>query len=222
MAAFRTGKASMKAAHQSSGLDPELRAELDLLQIMARGHTGWPRAGQEFALHAMQSALADRAFWQNYQQAALPGRPRPVLANAVSVPSAPATCEPTDRSRRHTLFRLRGARLCALGRGFMPAAQPVMRSDASDTMEIVYSDIVAGGQACVLLELANNQQSTRLRLEPGRKNEEAVQISLYKGDNLFEKLQLQTRVSWDLDGFAPGLYRLDMGASQSFQFSIQE
>lgn len=99
------------------------------------------------------------------------------------------------------------------------ATQPVFRSGEFD---VVYSDIVAMGATCVLLELANNQQKTQLRLEPGRKNKTPVQISLYKGEGLFEKLLLQARVCWDLDGFAPGEYRLDFGPYKSFQFSIQE
>ena len=92
----------------------------------------------------------------------------------------------------------------------------------SDSIGIVYSDIVALEKNCVVLELRNERDKTRLNVEPGIKNTCTIDISLYKESGLVEKIKLQKRLSWDLDDFEPGNYELLLGKKKSFQFVIQE
>lgn len=92
----------------------------------------------------------------------------------------------------------------------------------SDSIGIVYSDIVAIDKNCIMLEVSNEKNTTRLMIEPGRKNISPVDISLYRESGLLERIQLQKRMSWNLDGFEPGDYRLLLGKNKSFQFVIQE
>ena len=109
--------------------------------------------------------------------------------------------------------------------GFEPASTWKARRPVvfrSDSIGIVYSDIIALGRDCVILELRQDVHRSLLKLAPGRKNQKAVNISLYKEEGLIEKLQLLKRIHWDLDRLGPGRYRLVLGKHKSFQFVIQE
>ncbi|MCB1175393.1 MAG: hypothetical protein KDK39_17595 [Leptospiraceae bacterium] len=92
----------------------------------------------------------------------------------------------------------------------------------SESVGIIYSDIVPLAQDCVLIELSQDERRRSLLLEPGAKNRNKIEISLYKEADLVEKLFLQKRTSWDLDQLIPGAYRLLLGKQKSFQFVIQE
>ncbi len=104
-------------------------------------------------------------------------------------------------------------------RGMVQRPGPVFRSGAR---AVIHSDIIPLAADYVILELVNDGESTRLKLEKGTKNINTINISLYINDRLSDNLQLQRSHSWDLGLFPRGAYTLDLDSKTVLKFELRE
>ncbi len=87
---------------------------------------------------------------------------------------------------------------------------------------VIHSSIIPLTNDYVLLEVSGAESGMKLHLEKGAKNGDRIRISLYINDQLSDKRKLHESLSWDIQAFSPGRYRLQLEEKTVLTFDIKE